>query len=246
MNYQSNGRYQRPKGFKVKQALQLAVLLVICIWLLYQIKNSNNENKDLSLNVQVKLHKEQHALGLGRKGDTGGSIDRVDPKNEKINIHERREDLKEPKIEYKDSQNIEENGGKDQVDNLNKGVYKDGFKDPKKLVNGKENDENLKDTLVKGNDEDKGTKKIALKDDETSNVTVSFNDENGVPQDIKEEESRNADDEKGNKGDLEDLKTGVTTDGDEEKSKDFEDSRSIFVHQQLEEVNDKSTLQKDG
>lgn len=219
----------------------MAVLLVICIWLLYQIKNSNNENKDLSVNVQVKLH----ALGLGRKGDTGGSTDRVDPKNENVNIHERREDLKEPKIEYKDSQNVEENGGKYQVDNLNKGVYKDGFKDLKKLVKGKENDENLKDTLVKGNDEDKGTTKIASKDDETSNVTVSFNDENGVPQDIKEEESGNADDEKGNKGALEDPKTGVTTDGEEEKRKDFEDSSSIFVHQQLEEVNDKSTLQKD-
>ncbi|PQQ10772.1 neurofilament medium polypeptide [Prunus yedoensis var. nudiflora] len=40
---QSPSRNQRSKGFKVKHALQMFLLLAICIWLLYQLKHSHDK-----------------------------------------------------------------------------------------------------------------------------------------------------------------------------------------------------------
>ncbi|KAJ7969549.1 dentin sialophosphoprotein-like isoform X1 [Quillaja saponaria] len=68
MNYQSVGRYQRPKGANIKQALQLTVLLVGCIWLLYQFKHSSG---DESGNTEIKFGKEYGGVLLGRKGKAG-------------------------------------------------------------------------------------------------------------------------------------------------------------------------------
>lgn len=76
-NYQSFGRNQKPKGFRVKQALQLTLVLGICIWLLYQIKPpSNNENKNYGLSTWNKLSEEGRILFLGRKGSAVWSSDR--------------------------------------------------------------------------------------------------------------------------------------------------------------------------
>ncbi|KAF8407092.1 hypothetical protein HHK36_006217 [Tetracentron sinense] len=71
MSYQSNGRNQRPKGFKVKWALQFALLLAVCIWLLYQIRHSHDKRKDYGGSVQNKLHDKDGILILGRKGNAG-------------------------------------------------------------------------------------------------------------------------------------------------------------------------------
>lgn len=76
-NYQSTGRNQKPRGLRVKQALQFTLILAICIWLLYQIKPSN-ENKNHGLSKWSKLSKEGKALILGRKGSTTRSSDRSD------------------------------------------------------------------------------------------------------------------------------------------------------------------------
>ncbi|KAF6138686.1 hypothetical protein GIB67_009880 [Kingdonia uniflora] len=42
----SSSRNQRSKGFKVKHALQICVLLAISIWLLYQVKHSHDKKKE--------------------------------------------------------------------------------------------------------------------------------------------------------------------------------------------------------
>lgn len=69
---QSPSRNLRSKGnFKVKDALQICVLLVICIWLLYQAKQTYNKKVSDLENSINKIPKEAHTghelLKLGRK-----------------------------------------------------------------------------------------------------------------------------------------------------------------------------------
>ncbi|XP_024177686.1 smoothelin-like protein 1 [Rosa chinensis] len=72
MNSQSNGRSQRPKGKRVKLAIQIVSVLAVCLWLLYQAKQSRD--KDYSGSVQNEVI-EKHGSGiLGRKANAGGSI----------------------------------------------------------------------------------------------------------------------------------------------------------------------------
>lgn len=42
---QASSRNQRSKGFKVKNALQICLLVAICIWLLYQVKHSHEKKR---------------------------------------------------------------------------------------------------------------------------------------------------------------------------------------------------------
>ncbi|XP_042492274.1 intracellular protein transport protein USO1-like [Macadamia integrifolia] len=72
MFYPSSGRNQRPKGFKVKQAFQVILLLAVSIWLLYQIKHSHSKPKEYG-GEQKKLSSEHGSMVLGRKGGTGFS-----------------------------------------------------------------------------------------------------------------------------------------------------------------------------
>ncbi|OMO58233.1 hypothetical protein COLO4_34766 [Corchorus olitorius] len=67
MYFQSTGRNQRPRGFHVKRGLQFTLSLAVCIWLLYQIKHSNNRKDGGSL--QAKFSKGNGVVILGRKGD---------------------------------------------------------------------------------------------------------------------------------------------------------------------------------
>ncbi|XP_059635803.1 uncharacterized protein LOC132277984 [Cornus florida] len=63
---QSPSRNQRSKGLKVKHALQVCVLLAICIWLLYQVKHSHH--KKLALEESSGQNRQGHGiLKLGRK-----------------------------------------------------------------------------------------------------------------------------------------------------------------------------------
>lgn len=75
MNYQFTGRVQMPRGFKAKQALQLALLLGVCFWLLYQIEHSKSKGEDNGGGVQSKLSDPHGIISLGRKGNAGWSSD---------------------------------------------------------------------------------------------------------------------------------------------------------------------------
>lgn len=57
MDYQNFGRNPRPKGAKIKQALQIILVLAVCVWLSYQIKQSASN----------KTH-NYGAASMGRKG----------------------------------------------------------------------------------------------------------------------------------------------------------------------------------
>ncbi|MED6114917.1 hypothetical protein PIB30_085182 [Stylosanthes scabra] len=66
MGYQSSGSPQRPKGATIKMTLKIILVLVVCAWLVYQIKHSMNKKGSYD-------HQTEHVLGygavlLGRKG----------------------------------------------------------------------------------------------------------------------------------------------------------------------------------
>lgn len=66
---QSPSRNQRSKGFKVKHALQICLLLAICMWLLYQVKQTCQKRLALEESSRtVNLGNDHGILKLGRKG----------------------------------------------------------------------------------------------------------------------------------------------------------------------------------
>ncbi|CAL8172144.1 unnamed protein product [Prunus armeniaca] len=73
MNSQSTCRNQRPKGLKVKLVFQIALLLAVCFWLLYQMKYSHE--KAYSGSAENKVSEERGSDILGRKGNAGWSKD---------------------------------------------------------------------------------------------------------------------------------------------------------------------------
>ncbi|KAM5547593.1 hypothetical protein ABKV19_001865 [Rosa sericea] len=124
MNSQSNGRSQRPKGKRVKLAIQIVSLLAVCLWLLYQAKQSRD--KDYSGSVQKEVI-EKHGSGiLGRKANAGGSIlvgeglndedrgggvDVLDEEKHKVNddADEGKESEKKVELIYKELNNTDDN-----------------------------------------------------------------------------------------------------------------------------------------
>lgn len=75
---QSPSRHQRSKQFKVKHALQICLLLAICIWLLYQAKQTCQKKPALEEDSSrtANLRNAYGILNLGRKG--------LDPQLEEI------------------------------------------------------------------------------------------------------------------------------------------------------------------
>ncbi|KAI3989312.1 hypothetical protein MKX01_026895, partial [Papaver californicum] len=68
--FKQSSRNQRSKGgFKVKHALQLGVLLVVCIWLLHKVNRSNDIVEETITNVSEKVGRNVHEISrIGRKG----------------------------------------------------------------------------------------------------------------------------------------------------------------------------------
>jgi hypothetical protein len=62
--YQYLGRYQKPKGSKIKQFLKVMIILAVCVWLLYQIKHVEIKNYD----GQTKIVVGRGIKLFGRKG----------------------------------------------------------------------------------------------------------------------------------------------------------------------------------
>ncbi|XP_017699258.1 GATA zinc finger domain-containing protein 14-like isoform X2 [Phoenix dactylifera] len=71
MLLQSNSRYQRSKGSKVKNIVQVTVLLVVAIWLLYRIKHSDDKNNGYTENDGNELSNGAGEIHLGRKAKAG-------------------------------------------------------------------------------------------------------------------------------------------------------------------------------
>ncbi|KAK6116278.1 hypothetical protein DH2020_049973 [Rehmannia glutinosa] len=68
---QSSSRHLRAKSLKVKHALQILLLIAICIWLLYQVNKSYNKRKSASderaMKVSENGENEYQIMNIGRK-----------------------------------------------------------------------------------------------------------------------------------------------------------------------------------
>ncbi|KAM1973506.1 hypothetical protein FF1_019921 [Malus domestica] len=96
---QSPSRNQRSKGFKVKHAVQISLLLAICIWLLYQLKHSHDKKayEESSGTISGKMQKGDAIIKLGRRD----LYPRVDETSLDNGRHKEKEDSEEEMDESK-------------------------------------------------------------------------------------------------------------------------------------------------
>lgn len=66
MYRQSPGRNHRSKGIKVKNVLQICLLLAVCFWLIYQVKHSHDKKKEFD-ESDAKAVSGDELIRLGRK-----------------------------------------------------------------------------------------------------------------------------------------------------------------------------------
>ncbi|CAA2963758.1 Hypothetical predicted protein [Olea europaea subsp. europaea] len=84
----AGSRNQRSKSLKVKHALQICLLLAICIWLLYQVKQSCNKSKSVSTQASENEENELPMLKLGRKDIKPQLFEEVDLEDEESKAKE--------------------------------------------------------------------------------------------------------------------------------------------------------------
>ncbi|XP_039053498.1 protein bfr2-like [Hibiscus syriacus] len=147
----SPSRNQRSKGLKVKHALQICVLLGICIWLLYQVKHSGEKKaayghqgmKSLSWGERTFLDRKEYNEGDNEK-----------PEEET----ERRQDSLDGWKE-EDSEESKENGNSgSQEDTENKGneeahEEKETEKSEGEIENSGASDDRVRDGVDQNNEE---------------------------------------------------------------------------------------------
>ncbi|XP_041021255.1 uncharacterized protein LOC121262731 [Juglans microcarpa x Juglans regia] len=105
---QSPSRNQRSKSFKVKHAIQVCLLLAICIWLLYQVKHSHERKKaseENSRKVSEKILSGHEIIKLGRKD--------LHPQLEETDLETERKELEQVIEESKPEEIDDERGGGD-------------------------------------------------------------------------------------------------------------------------------------
>ncbi|KAF3949208.1 hypothetical protein CMV_024897 [Castanea mollissima] len=111
---QSPSRNQRSKGFKVKHAIQICLLLAICIWLLYQVRHSHETKKAYeksSGTISEKMQGGYEIIKLGRKD--------LHPQVEETAFEtERKEELEQEIEDSKPEESEDEGrgGGDDEID----------------------------------------------------------------------------------------------------------------------------------
>ncbi|XP_026447669.1 uncharacterized protein DDB_G0290685-like [Papaver somniferum] len=91
MFQQSGGRGQRPKGSRVKQALQFGLLLAICIWVFYKLQHSNEKGRSNVDGAERRISEMSQTADLGRKGKAGGIVNLFRDRNGVEDIGEREE-----------------------------------------------------------------------------------------------------------------------------------------------------------
>ncbi|XP_058069623.1 uncharacterized protein LOC131218815 [Magnolia sinica] len=122
---QTSSRNHRSKGFKVKHALQIFLLLAVCIWLLYQVKHSHDkkkafdENNARIANKAEVLDTTDEILKLGRKDlNRGVEMASENTKRAEEEIEEEEEEERKPE-EPEDEERVvdeERGGGDDEID----------------------------------------------------------------------------------------------------------------------------------
>ncbi|KAG6406702.1 hypothetical protein SASPL_134311 [Salvia splendens] len=126
MYRQSSSRNQRSKGVKVKNVLQVCLLLAVCCWLLYQVKHSHDKKAEFDeTNAKRSLQKTSRddLISLGRK-DIRPRVDDMDSKSEihdetseedetAEELEEEKHDEDDPEDKKVDERDDDEEGGRD-------------------------------------------------------------------------------------------------------------------------------------
>lgn len=206
----SPSRNQRSKGIKVKQILQICVLLAVCFWLIYQVKHSHDKKKEFDKNDaknSLNTRSDDEFLKFGRKDlhpqleETTKKIDKHDEDEaeeeetvgeDEENKHEDEDKEEGNKIEEKEDGNkIEEE------DEENKHEEEEEEKEGDKI---EENEEDSKIEEREGGErEGAGDDDIDEHDQEKSDVEVDREERS-----IKEEEREEGDDKESEEKDVED------------------------------------------
>ncbi|KAK6805566.1 hypothetical protein RDI58_003351 [Solanum bulbocastanum] len=129
MYKQSPSRNHRSKGVKVKNVLQICLLLAVCFWLIYQVKHSHDKKKEFDeddAKSSIKTGSINELMKLGRKDlpqieglDTVDEKHREEPEDEIVEEEEEgnkpeEEDLEENNTKEKNDEHRED--GEDEVD----------------------------------------------------------------------------------------------------------------------------------
>lgn len=120
---QSSSRNLRAKGFRLKHAFQICVLLAFCIWLLYQVNKSGSKNTAVegggSETSREGGENSLQILKLGRKGLNPEIEDEAGGELQKVGDDELELDDEEKKVraELEDEERkLRENEGDDETD----------------------------------------------------------------------------------------------------------------------------------
>ncbi|KAH0732094.1 hypothetical protein KY289_003282 [Solanum tuberosum] len=129
MYKQSPSRNHRSRGVKVKNVLQICLLLAVCFWLIYQVKHSHDKKKEFDeddAKSSIKSGSSNELMKLGRKDlprieglDTVDEKHREEPEDETVEEEEEgnrpeEEDLEENNTKEKNGEHRED--GEDEVD----------------------------------------------------------------------------------------------------------------------------------
>ncbi|KAF8024687.1 hypothetical protein BT93_F1768 [Corymbia citriodora subsp. variegata] len=175
-------RNQRTKGFKVKHAIQIFLLLAICIWLLYQVKHSHDKKKVLEETTAAELSKDvetkHETIKLGRK-DLNPQDKNADPGDDRQE-EEKEDDTEETKLEETEME--ERGGGDDEIDGNEQ--ERDEEDDPEEIEDLIDEEDRIKEDGIA--EEESDEKEIEIEDAGTvEERTESETDK--ISQDAREE-----------------------------------------------------------
>ncbi|KAI3701440.1 hypothetical protein L6452_26519 [Arctium lappa] len=156
MNYQSTPRSNRPRGFVVRNVLQFALFVAFSLWLLYQIRQPNSDGGSPG----IQLSTDGIPNLLGRKGSAGLSKSTPDDHSG---------------LTLEDVTNPGEDG---EIPRYSKQIPEVEFR----LKTGSEG--NDRNTLLHGQDGHTKSNKDGSLTMAKSNIT--FPDENGIPQHVRD------------------------------------------------------------
>lgn len=121
MYRQSPSRNHRSKGIRIRNVLQICLLLAVCFWLIYQVKHSHDKKKEFEETDAKVSHQStsgDELIKLGRK-DIRTRVDKKNEAHDEISEEEETtgeeiEEIKHDEDESEDKKVQEENdGGRD-------------------------------------------------------------------------------------------------------------------------------------
>lgn len=179
---QSPSRNQRTKGFKVKHAIQIFLLLAICVWLLYQVKHSHEKKKILEETTAAELSEDvetkHEKIKLGRK-DLNPQERNADPGDDRQE-EEKDDDIEETKLEETEME--ERGGGDDEIDGNEQ--ERDEEDDPEEIEDLIDEEDRVKGDGIA--EEESDEKEIQIEDTGTLEERTE-NEGDKISQDAREE-----------------------------------------------------------